>query len=425
MSTIKVTPEQLHHVSNQVGQARQQLEHIQDNLSKQIMFLQAVWLGVTQERFYGDFARSRTVLQKALESMVYTSKELTEIATRFEQADAEKGSLGGVIGAVGAAMLMKSSGSDTGSEDKGYRMAQVNVFGRLVQMPVNEDGVTDQAALQAYQKDQGHLDFNRMQAVGTEEPGEDIIALQIKAFENGIHPFTGEPVNDQYAQMMVISLKFSQILMAFQMVRGSMPGRKGPFHLPSSHPTVAKMKANVANAEKASVNNKIHEVNPSHKFTGSGMKDYDKVAEMEYEFIRQTKMHDIKDVAANTGLSVDEIRAMKKHLFFGKHQVPQPGGKEFKMERFIADDEIAYAWKTAQKGELSVEQKSWFKQLADHELVERKLMAEGQKYRTLESWNPITGRYDGFPPGAHENAPKQPRASFPGYEEYFFNKSFK
>jgi hypothetical protein len=67
---------------------------------------------------------------------------------------------------------------------------------------------------------------------------------------------------------------------------------------------------------------------------------------------------------------------MKKHLFFGKHQVPQPGGKEFKMERFIADDEIAYAWKTAQKGELSVEQKSWFKQLADHELVERKLMAQ-------------------------------------------------
>ncbi|MEK3826109.1 MULTISPECIES: WXG100 family type VII secretion target [Paenibacillus] len=245
MSTIKVTPEQLHHVSNQVDQARQQLEHIQDNLSRQIMFLQAVWLGVTQERFYGDFARSRPVLQKALESMLYTSKELTNIATRFEQTDAEKGSLGGVIGAVGAAAMMKSSGNDAGSEDKGYRMAQVNVFGKLVHMPVNEDGVTDQAALQAYQKDQGHLDFNRMQAVGTEEPGEDIFALQIEAFENRIHPFTGEPVNDRYAQMMVTSLKFSQVLMAFQMVRGSMPGRKGPFRLPSSHPAVAKLKKNL------------------------------------------------------------------------------------------------------------------------------------------------------------------------------------
>ncbi|SCY99934.1 hypothetical protein SAMN05720606_11542 [Paenibacillus polysaccharolyticus] len=39
MSIIKVTPEQLHHVSNQVDQARQQLEHIQNNLSRQIMFL--------------------------------------------------------------------------------------------------------------------------------------------------------------------------------------------------------------------------------------------------------------------------------------------------------------------------------------------------------------------------------------------------
>ena len=250
MSTIKVTPEQLHHVSNQVNQARQQLEHIQDNLSRQIMFLQAVWLGVTQERFYGDFARSRPVLQKALESMLYTSKELTDIATRFEQADAEKGSLGGVIGAVGAAAMMKSSGNDAGSEDKGYRMAQVNVFGRLVQMPVNEDGVTDQAALQAYQKDQGHLDFNRMQAGHAEDPGEDLNALQIEAFENGIHPFTGEPVNDRYAQMMVTSLKFSQIFMAFQMVRGSMPGRKGPFRLPSSHPAVVKMKKNLEKVEQ-------------------------------------------------------------------------------------------------------------------------------------------------------------------------------
>jgi hypothetical protein len=95
------------------------------------------------------------------------------------------------------------------------------------------------------------------------------------------------------------------------------------------------------------------------------------------------------------------------------------------MERFIADDEIAYAWKTAQKGELSVEQRAWFKQLAEHELAERKLMATGQKYRTLESWNQEKGRYDGFPPGAHENAPKQPSNAFPGYEEYFFNKMFK
>nr|WP_238808335.1 hypothetical protein [Paenibacillus sp. EKM212P] len=131
-------------------------------------------------------------------------------------------------------------------------------------------------------------------------------------------------------------------------------------------------------------------------FTGAGSKDYDTFAEAEYQSIRNIKMKDIEEVAQNTGLSVDEIRAMKKHLFFGKHEVPQPGGIEFRLERFTADDEIAFAWKTAQKGELSPEQKTWFKQLAEHELTERKLMAEGQKYRTLESWNQEKGTYEGY-----------------------------
>ncbi|PWW44227.1 MULTISPECIES: WXG100 family type VII secretion target [Paenibacillus] len=278
MSTIKVTPEQLHYLSGQVDQARQQLEHIQDNLSRQIMFLQAMWMGVTQERFYDDFARSRPLLQKALERMVYTSKELKDIATRFEHADAEKSSLGSVIGAVGAAAMMKSTGSDAGSGDKGYQMAQINIYGRLMWMPVNENGVPDQASLQAYQKDQGHLDINRMQAGHAEEPGEDLNALQIKAFENRIHPFTGEPVSDKYAQIMLTSLKFSQLFMAFQMVRGSMPGGKGPFRLPSSHPAVAKIKKNLEAAEsrKANGQKKGSEVTGQASNIGSIVKEGNK-----------------------------------------------------------------------------------------------------------------------------------------------------
>ncbi|KHL91217.1 hypothetical protein QW71_35960, partial [Paenibacillus sp. IHB B 3415] len=163
----------------------------------------------------------------------------------------------------------------------------------------------------------------------------------------------------------------------------------------------------------------------SKRFTGSGMKDYDGAAEAEYAAIRNVNMRDIEELARNTGLSVNEIKTMKKHLFFGKHQLPQPGGIEFKLERFAADDEIAYAWKTAQNGELSIEQKAWFKQLAAHELTERQFMAEGQKYRTLESWNIEKGRFDGYPPGAHENAPSQPNWTFPGYEEYYFKNLFK
>ncbi|MCF7753203.1 WXG100 family type VII secretion target [Paenibacillus xylanexedens] len=102
MSTIKVTPEQLHHVSNQVDQARQQLEHIRSELTRQIMFVQMMWTGATQERFYYEFEQSRPILDKALESMVGISKELKEIATRFENVDAEKVSLGSAVGAAGA-----------------------------------------------------------------------------------------------------------------------------------------------------------------------------------------------------------------------------------------------------------------------------------------------------------------------------------
>ncbi|WFR63780.1 WXG100 family type VII secretion target [Paenibacillus amylolyticus] len=250
MSTIKVTPEQLHHVSNQVDQARQQLENIRSDLTRQIMFVQAMWMGATQERFYYEFEQSRPILDKALESMVNTSKELKDIATRFQDADAQKGSLGGAFGAVGAAAMMTKSSGDSGSGDKGYRMAYNAMLGKM--MPVNEKGVTDQAALQAYERDQGHLDFNRMQAVNVEPPGEDIFALQIKAFEMGIHPTTGEPVSDKYAQMMVTSLKFSQIFMAIQMVRGSMPGSKGPFRLPASNPAVVKIKQHIEAAKAKS-----------------------------------------------------------------------------------------------------------------------------------------------------------------------------
>ncbi|PAF29616.1 WXG100 family type VII secretion target [Paenibacillus sp. 7516] len=244
MSTIKVTPEQLHHVSNQVDQARQQMESIRSDLTRQIMFIQAMWMGATQERFYYEFERSKPILERALESMINTSKDLKDIAARFQEVDAGQVSLAGATGAVGAMAMTTRLTGNGNSEDKGYRMAYNSAFG--VWLPVNEKGVTDQTALQAYEKDKGNLDVKGMQGpMNMEPPGEDIFALQIKAFENGIHPFTGEPVSDKYAQTMVTSLKLSQIFMAVSMVKGSMPGSKGPFRLPSSNPAVAKIKKHI------------------------------------------------------------------------------------------------------------------------------------------------------------------------------------
>lgn len=259
MNTIKVTPEQLHYVSNQVDQARQQLESIRGELTRQIMFIRMMWMGATQEQFYYEFERSSSTLDRALERMVQSSKELKDIATRFEDADAQKVSLGGAAGAVGvAAMMTKSSGT---TSDKGYRMAQVNMYGRLVWMPVNEKGVTDQASLQAYEKDHGHLDFNQMQAVHVEPPGEDIYALQIEAFELGINPFTGKAVSDNYAQLMVASLKVSQIFMGIRMVSGSIPGGKGKYRLPSNSKVVMDMKKNIeaAKAKRESTQKSVTE----------------------------------------------------------------------------------------------------------------------------------------------------------------------
>jgi WXG100 family type VII secretion target len=256
MSTIKVTPEQLHHVSNQVDQARQQLERIRGDLTRQIMFIQTMWMGATQERFFYEFEQSRPILDKALESMVNTSKELKDIATRFQDADAQLVSLGGATGAVGAAAIMTNSAGDSSSGDKGYRMARINMFGKWVWMPVNEAGDADQAALQAYEKDHGHLDVNRMEGVKVEPPGDDIFSLQIKAFQNGIHPYTGENVSDSYARTMVTSLKFAQLFMAIQMVRGSFPGRSGPFRTSSSG-LAAKIKNNIKNAESKTETTKV------------------------------------------------------------------------------------------------------------------------------------------------------------------------
>lgn len=106
--------------------------------------------------------------------------ELKDIATRFENVDAEKVSLGSAVSALGAGVMMKTSRYYAGSDDKGYRMAQVNVYGKLMWMPVNENGVTDQAALQAYKKDQGHLDINRMQATDAEAPGKIFMRCRSK-----------------------------------------------------------------------------------------------------------------------------------------------------------------------------------------------------------------------------------------------------
>ena len=248
MTMIKINPEQLYQIAQQVDQGRQQLEQMNRQLYGHLVSMQSLWMGMTQERFFQDYEHSRAVLERALEHMVKMAVELRAIATRFSEADAEQV---GYQAAIGGVVGLGTYGGVSTDSGPGYRMAYNSFLGKL--LPVNEQGVTDQAALQAYERDKGHLDVNAMQADVHSEPlGEDIMALQIKAFQEGIHPFTGERVSDNYAAMMVTTLKLSQVFMGIQAIRGSMPGRKGPYRLSSNHPVVQKIQKNMeaAKAEK-------------------------------------------------------------------------------------------------------------------------------------------------------------------------------
>ncbi|PEE07124.1 hypothetical protein [Bacillus pseudomycoides] len=64
------------------------------------------------------------------------------------------------------------------------------------------------------------------------------------------------------------------------------------------------------------------------------------------------------------------------------------------------------------KGELTAEQKAWFKQLAEHELEEARLMQSGLPYRDVKAIE--DGRPTGNPSGAHDSAPEPP-GDFPNF----------
>lgn len=47
-----------------------------------------------------------------------------------------------------------------------------------------------------------------------------------------------------------------------------------------------------------------------------------KAASKDDDDIRSVGMTDIEQVAKNTGMTIEEIRAMKQHMFFDTHKIP-------------------------------------------------------------------------------------------------------
>ena len=138
------------------------------------------------------------------------------------------------------------------------------------------------------------------------------------------------------------------------------------------------------------------------------------IAQKTYDRLRSTGLDtkEIEAFAKNTGLSIEEAASLKNHLFVTEHvNLPDANkGKYYYQGYFHPDYHIAYGWEKALKVELSPVEKAWFRQLADHELAESKMMQEGIPYRKIESWDPKRG-LTGKPPnvGAHDLAPPPPK----------------
>jgi len=159
-------------------------------------------------------------------------------------------------------------------------------------------------------------------------------------------------------------------------------------------------------------------------FTGAGFgrprKSLQEIADEGYAQIRRAGLADVAAVAENSGLTLEEARTMKKHLFFGTHRLFDPDAvRGWVRMRFTPDDQIAYAWQYAVENELTQRQKQWFRELADHELTERKFMGQGIPYRNPDGWDPVKEMFLADPPGAHDLAPMAPKFTFPGYNPKF------
>ncbi|MFJ2046535.1 WXG100 family type VII secretion target [Paenibacillus taichungensis] len=291
MSRIQVAPERLFEASREVERTRARMGDTREEFVRLIRWMESMWSRMVRERFLERFEETQPRMIETLEHLTHIAKELRDIGVRFQQADEMSGAA--VAGTVATMSIgLKATNSPS---DKGYRMAYNSQW--HMWLPVNEKGVTDQAALQAYEKDKGKLDNSSLsQGMGAvEPPNQDLIQLKIEALELRVNPFTGEPVTDDYAKMMISSLKWSQIVAGIGLVTGSLSGGKGPYKGRGTNPAIAKVKQTIKDAkakrEKSSKGKPNGTPNPTHNANGDRIDNVDvpKVKEPSSvsEFMRQ------------------------------------------------------------------------------------------------------------------------------------------
>ena len=139
--------------------------------------------------------------------------------------------------------------------------------------------------------------------------------------------------------------------------------------------------------------------------------------------IRSVGMTDIEQVAKNTGMTIEEIRAMKQHMFFDTHKIPLDN-QSYRVGIFTPDSVVRFIWKQAQKRWAGSKTKKWFQELAKHELTESEKMKQGYPYKNPGSYQKDSDDFGSDPPGAHDVASDQPSFELPGAFDYYSKKVF-
>ena len=99
-------------------------------------------------------------------------------------------------------------------------------------------------------------------------------------------------------------------------------------------------------------------------------KRLDEHAERYYEEIRKRKS-DVAAIAGNTGFSIEDVQAVKNHLFFDEHELVDG------VRRFDPLYDIAVSWQRLIEGK-NIQEMDLI--LLNHEFIESKLMKQGKSY---------------------------------------------
>ena len=398
MTRIQVHPDEMEKNVRLLQQSKQQLGKIVYELDKTMYFLQSEWSGVTSEKFFWDFMNIKeSVFPSTLGLLDIFQDKLSMTLSAFKKADNSGGEMLQIPDKLepnfATGLIDKAIGDTVTGVSETVEALFYNPFSTLGSL--------------AYDLTVGKIvDVGRGIGFAWDTAwGTGTARSNIEQFVNEQKKQLSEDESGYY-KGAVIGQALSYFIFGKALhskdhgsggSSGSGEGKKEP--------------------EKESGKEGKGEVVPVKPIEPRGEPNVfipvfkgEEITINIYDRMRLTGLdkREIETISKNTGLSLDEVTAMKKHLFLTKHtNLVDENGKYYYEGYLTPDINLAYGWGKALSTELPPAEKAWFRELADHELAESKLMQEGMPIRKIESFK--DGKpSDGYPPGAHDLAPPQP-----------------